>query len=240
MGSEEYILEIIDIVPRVPGVKSFRLNRPEDFSFKPGQWMSVHLDRNGKEEKKPLSFSSSPTEIGHIEFTKRLTGSDFSQKLDLLKKGDKIKVKMPYGSFTFEGELKKIALLSGGIGITPFRSISKNATDKHLDTDIVLLYGNSSPEGIIFRDELDGMMSLNPLFKVINTMTSPEAAAMGWTGCSGRIDGAMIKKVIPDYTERVFFLCGSPGMVECLSTMLKTELNLPDNNIRKENFIGYA
>ncbi|HPN72367.1 MAG TPA: FAD-dependent oxidoreductase [Candidatus Omnitrophota bacterium] len=238
--SQEYTLKIINIITRVTGVKSFRLERPEGFSFKPGQWMFVHLDVNGKEEKKPLSFSSSPTETGYIEFTKRLTGSDFSKKLDSLKEGDNIKIKMPYGNFTFEGELPKIALLSGGIGITPFRSVCKNATDKKLDTDIMLLYSNSVPEGIIFKDEFDEMLTLNPKLKVVHTITSPDAHKLGWKGCSGTITGAMVKKEIPDYMERVFFLCGPPGMVECLIEMLKLELKVPDSNIRKENFMGYA
>ena len=235
----EYIAEVIDIGSSVDGVKSFRLSRPESFSFNPGQWLFVFLDINGEEEKKPLSLSSSPTEKEYIEFTKRLTGSDFSKKLDLIKKGDKIKVDMPYGTFTFDGELKKIALLSGGIGITPFKSICKNAADKNLDTDIVLLYGNSSPENIIFKDELDEIMSINARFKLVNTITAPIASGIEWAGCSGMIDGAMVRREIPDYKERVFFMCGPPGMVKCLISMLKTELNVPESNIRKENFAGY-
>ena len=240
VNAAEHTLKIIDVIPRVAGVKSFRLERPEGFSFNPGQWMFAHLEINGREEKKPLSFSSSPTETGYIEFTKRLTGSDFSNKLDSSKRGDTIKVKMPYGTFTFEGELPKIALLSGGIGITPFRSICKNATDRKLDTEISLIYSNSVPEGIIFKDEFDVMSVLNPKLKVIHTITSPEAHKLGWKGCSGTITGEMVKREVPDYKERVFFLCGPPGMVECLISMLKTELKIPETNIRKENFVGYA
>ncbi|MFA6636656.1 MAG: FAD-dependent oxidoreductase [Candidatus Omnitrophota bacterium] len=238
--SSEYVLEVLDVVRRVDGVKSFRLARPEGFSFKPGQWMFVHLDINGKEEKKPLSFSSSPTETGHVEFTKRLTDSNFSKTLDAVQKGGRIKVKMPYGTFTFDGELEKIALLSGGIGITPFRSICANASDKRFDADIVLLYGNRTPESIIFKDDLDRMMETNDRFRAVYTITGPDVHKTNWKGCSGTITSEMVKREIPDHKERVFFLCGPPGMVECLISMLKTELKIPDSKIRKENFTGYA
>jgi glycine betaine catabolism B len=238
--STEHVLEVLDVIERVDGVKSFRLVRPEGFSFKPGQWMLVHLDVNGEQEKKPLSFSSSPTETGYVEFTKRLTDSNFSKTLDAVQKGCRIKVKMPYGAFTFDGEFDKIALLSGGIGITPFRSICANASDKRLNTDIVLLYGNRSPESIIFKADLDGMMKTNAKFKAVYTITDPDVHKTGWKGCSGTITSEMVKREIPDHKERVFFLCGPPGMVECLISMLKTELKIPDSNIRKENFTGYA
>ena len=45
--------------------------------------------------------------------------------LKAAKVGDWARIDAPYGQFTFEGESPKIALLAGGIGITPFMSISK-------------------------------------------------------------------------------------------------------------------
>ena len=235
----EYSAEILEIIQRIPGVKSFRFTRPEGFQFKPGQWFFVHLNIGGEEKKKPFSFSSSPTEEGHVEFTKRLTSSDFSKKLDSLKKGDVVKLKMPYGVFTFEGESPKIALLSGGIGITPFRSICKYAADKKLNTDIKLLYGSVDPANIIFKEDLDLMEKANPLFRVVHTMTCGDAVEKGWKGCCGYIDEAMIKKEIPDFAERVFFTCGPPGMVGCLVEILKKQLNVVEANVRIEHFVGY-
>lgn len=235
----DYTGEVLEVISRTPDVKSFRIARPEGSSYKPGQWLFVHLEINGREEKKPLSFSSSPTETGHIEFTKRITSSDFSKRLDSVIPGDTIKVKMPYGTFTFEGEFEKIALLSGGIGITPFKSICKYAGDKELDTDIRLLYGNRTPGDIIFRDDLDIMMAANPRLRVVHTMTSGDAAEKGWNGNVGRISAEMVRREIPDFADRVFFLCGPPGMVECLVTMLKSELNISPSRIIRENFVGY-
>jgi len=157
-----------------------------------------------------------------VEFTKRLTSSDFSKKLDSLKKGDIVKLKMPYGNFTFEGENEKVALLSGGIGITPFRSILRYASDKRSSADMVLIYGSSDPDNII-----------------VHTVTCPDAQEKGWGGCCGYIDETMIKREIPDFAERVFFVCGPPGMVSCLVEILKKQLQVIEANIRIEHFVGY-
>lgn len=235
----EYSAEVLDVIDRVPGVKSFRFTRQESFYFKAGQWFFVHLDIGGEERKKPFSFSSSPTEEGYVEFTKKLTSSDFSQKLNCLKRGDKVKLKMPYGNLTFEGEKERIALLSGGIGITPFRSICKYATDKGIQTDIKLLYGSADPENIIFREDFDLMQKKNPLLRVVHTVTCPDASGSGWRGCLGYINETMIKEQIPDFNERVFFVCGPPGMVSCLVEMLTRSLGMPGDKIRIENFVGY-
>jgi glycine betaine catabolism B len=235
----EYEAEILDIIQRAPGVKSFRFNRKPGFQFKPGQWFFVHLQIDGEEKKKPFSFSSSPTEEGFVEFTKRLTSSGFSKKLDSLKKGDIVKLKMPYGNFTFEGENEKVALLSGGIGITPFRSILRYASDKRSSADMVLIYGSSDPDNIIFKEDLDSMEKSNPLFRIVHTVTCPDAQEKGWGGCCGYIDETMIKREIPDFAERVFFVCGPPGMVSCLVEILKKQLQVIEANIRIEHFVGY-
>ncbi|MCX9084323.1 MAG: hypothetical protein OIN87_05935 [Candidatus Methanoperedens sp.] len=47
----------------------------------------------------------------------------------------------------------------------------------------------------------------------------------------------MIQKVIPDYKERVFYICGPPGMVDAMVGILKL-LNIPETQIKKEQFVG--
>jgi ferredoxin-NADP reductase len=120
--------KIQEIIPRTHDVTSFRFSRPTDLSYKPGQYMFVTLKQGEKELSKHFSFSSSPTEKEHIEFTKKFTDHEYSMALKSTKVGDWARIDAPFGQFTFEGEYPKIALLGGGIGITPFMSICKNAT----------------------------------------------------------------------------------------------------------------
>jgi len=197
--------------------------------------MFVTLKASGKELRKHFTISSSPSESTFIEFTKRITGSEFSAALNTLGKGDWAKISAPYGNFTFEGEFAKIGMLSGGIGITPLRSICKYCTDMKLDTKITLLYGNRSEQDIVFRKELEEMKEQNKNLKVIFTLDEPNES---WTGHKGRITADMIKNENPNYLDTVFFTCGPPAMVEAMKKLLAT-LNIPQEQIRWELFPGY-
>jgi len=235
----EFETEVIDTVQRTHNIKSFRFRIKGDVDFKPGQFFFVTIKIDGTERTKHFSFSNSPTEKGYVEFTKRITESEFSKALNGLKIGDWAKLKMPYGSFTFEGEYEKIAFLSGGIGITPIRSICKFATDSTLPTDMVLLYGNNREEDIIFRQDLDNMQSVNKNLRIVYTLTSPDIDRKTWKGRTGYIDDTVIKEEIPDYIERTFYICGPPKMVESLINILKSKLRIQKDKTKIENFVGY-
>ena len=225
------------VIERAPGVKSFRFK--VDIDFKPGQFFLLTIKIAGEEVTKHFSFSSSPTERGYVEFTKRITASEYSKALNGLTPGAWARLKMPLGTFTFEGEYPKIAFLSGGIGITPIRSISKFVTDKGLATDMVLCYGNHREEDIIFRQDFDRLAKQNKNFRAVYTLTAPDIDKQKWPGRTGYIDAQMIKQEIPDYLQRVFYICGPPEMVESLTGVLKNKLAVSEDKIRFENFTGY-
>ncbi|MFH1877818.1 MAG: FAD-dependent oxidoreductase [Candidatus Omnitrophota bacterium] len=235
----EFTTELTEVISRTRSVKSFRFRRPPEAGFKPGQYFFLTIDAGGKDAVKPFSFSSSPLEKKYIEFTKRITDSPFSKRLDTLEAGYKAKIKMPFGQFTYEGEYEKAAFLAGGIGITPLRSICGYVMDMKIPADIILFYGNRDMKEIIFKDDFDKMTEVNPLLKVVYTLTGQQAENGGGSCRTGRIDKGSIKREIPDYAERVFYVCGPPEMVKCLICVLKDELSLPENNIKQEFFAGY-
>ena len=188
------------------------------------------------EIRKPLTLSSSPTEE-FLQVTKRLTGHEFSNALLSLKNGDTIRFSGPYGDFTFNGEYNKIAMLSGGIGITPLRSIIKYCTDKCLATDIFLFYSNRQEDDIPFKDEFDSLNAKNQNLTIINTLTRPGPS---WKGRVGRIDADMIKELLPNYADAdwTFYSSGPQIMVDSMLLLLK-ELGIPEKQARLEYFPGY-
>jgi ferredoxin-NADP reductase len=226
---------VASIVPRTHDVKSFRFPRPGLLDYKAGQFMFVTLKISGQDVRKPFSLSTSPTERNYIEFTKKLTGHPFSQRLDALKPDDQVTIEAPFGDFTFEGESGRIGLLSGGVGITPLRSICKFCTDMNLGTKVTLLYGNRTESDIVFRKDLEQMHAQNENLKVVFTLAEPEP---NWDAYTGYINAEMIKKEIPEYPATVFYVCGPPSMVQAMENLLKT-LDIPAENVKKENFAGY-
>jgi ferredoxin-NADP reductase len=225
-----------EIIPRTYNVRSFRFPRPATLSYKAGQFLIATIKADGgKELSKPFSISSSPTEAEHIEFTKKLSESEFSTALKVLKEGDWARIDAPYGSFTFEGEHEKLCLLGGGIGITPFMSICRYCTDKRLNTKITLLYGNRNESDIVFRKEFEALQKQNANLKVVFILNEATSA---WKGAIGFINAELVKKEIPDYKETVFYTCGPPAMVKAMEKLIEA-LGLPKTQLKREYFAGY-
>ncbi len=87
----------------------------------------------------------------------------------------------------------------------------------------------------MFKNELEEIQRQNKNLKVVYTVTRPSEK---WNGYRGRINKELIQKEIPDYMERVFYICGPPKMVEAMVTILK-EMNVPASKIKQEYFTGY-
>jgi ferredoxin-NADP reductase len=225
---------VTESIQRTRNIISVRFAKPEGFEYLPGQYIFITIGSGDAELRKPLSISCSPTE-GFLEVTKRLTGHPFSNALALLKEGDKVRFKGPFGEFTFLGEHKKIGMLSGGIGITPLRSMIKYISDKMLDIDIVLFYSNSHEDDIAFEKEFEDLKKKFPKLNIVSTVTRPGPS---WTGITGRISADMIKTHLPDYKDRVFYVSGPTKMVDSSLDLLK-EMNVPRVQIKKESFSGY-
>ena len=224
------------IIQRTSNVTSFRFPRPADLEYKPGQFFFVTLRHGNKELRKHFSFSSSPTERDHIEFTKKLSDSEYSTTLRAAKAEDWANIDGPYGQFTFEGEYPKIALLGGGIGITPFMSIAKYATDKGLSNKITLFYGCHTPNDIVFREEFWELTKQNNTLKVYFTVNE---ATHNWTDATGRIDAGVIRRELPDYKDYIFYACGPPPMVKAMQSLVES-LGLSKEKLKIEYFPGYT
>lgn len=226
---------ISDIITRTYNVKSYRFPRPCAFTYKSGQFMFVQIKSGKQKFTKHFTISSSPTEIDFLEFTKKLTDHPFSIALARSRIEDWAIIDGPYGDFTIEGTPERVGMLSGGIGITPLRSICKYGTDTKSETKITLIYGNHTEEDIVFREELEDMLQNNRNMKVVFTLSE---ASQTWKGYTGRINAEMIRKEIPDYEKTLFYTCGPPAMVDIIMNLLK-ELHIPTTQIKKENFPGY-
>ena len=232
---QELTAIVKEVILRTYNVKSVRLNINQEIDFQAGQFLSITL-QNNPALKRYLSISSSPTEKCYLEITKKLTNSDFSKAFNQIKSGDNVKIQYPLGKFILGEPQADIAFLSGGIGITPIRSIVKYAVDNDLGTDMVLVYANRSVKDIVFKEDFDAMQKAYPKLKVSHVLCEPTP---GFTCIPGLINSQVIKNEVGDYLKRRFYLCGPPQMVEAMSKILTEELKVPKENIITENFQGY-
>lgn len=233
--SGKHILKIKEIIQRTYNVKSVRLEFNGEPGYKAGQFLNAGFVQE-KECRRYLSISSSPTEKGYIEFTKKITESDFSKMLERAKPLDPLEVYFPFGNFILGEPTQKIAFLSGGIGITPIRSICRYVIDSALGVDTMLVYANRSIRDIVFKEDFEDMQKQYPKLKVAHVLWE---STPGFKSTIGLINAHVIKNEIPDYTQRKFYICGPPAMVEAMKNILTKELSLPNEKIVTENFQGY-
>ena len=232
-----YKLKIKKAISETSDVKTIILEKPKGFDFKPGQYVVMKLDvQDEKGNTRDFSIASSPTE-DFLMISTKLTGSKFKKKFDSLKIGDSVEVMGPAGTFVLDEKEKNSVFLSGGIGITPLRSMVKYCIDKKLSTKCTLLYSNKIPEDIPYKNDLDKMANQSKNVKIVNTITRPEESKQKWTGIVGRVDENMIKENC-DVNNSVFYICGPPKMVDTLVEILK-KMNVDESRIKIEHFDGY-
>jgi len=159
----------------------------------------------------------------------RLTGSAFKRSLAEISLGTVCKVEGPFGDFNLhENKDKKAVFIAGGIGITPVRSIIKDATEQKLPHKITLIYSNRNPAGTPFLKDLENFENENPNFKLISKMTEE----------TGQVDANFIKESLGDLSNTAFYIVGPPGMVQGMTKYLE-ELGVSRDDMRFEEFTGY-
>lgn len=213
------------------------------FNFIPGQYLEWTLNVNNSDSRgnrRYFTISSSPTEddlrIG-VKFYEN--SSSFKKNLVDLNIGDKILGGNLSGEFTIQdNENKKLVFVAGGIGITPFRSIIKYLLDKNIKIDIVILFSNKLKEEIVYKDIFDQAFDkLN--IKTYYNLTDLENIPNDWQGEKGRINNQIIKKYVPDFNERYFYLSGPHTMVSGFEEVL-INMGISKNKIKKDFFPGFV
>ena len=124
---------------------------------------------------------------------------------------------VPTGEFIYEEKEKKIGLIAGGIGVTPFIGILQYLTDKGLDTQATLLYSGKTLPSTAFKEELAALCARNKNIEVIYTMIGDSSYA----GHQGRIDPTFIRTQVPDYQEHTWYAAGPPTLVQSINRILR-------------------
>ena len=211
-----------------------------DFAFRPGQYLTLSAEIDGKEMRRSYSICSAPGEPYLTVGVKRIDDGRFSrfvnEKLDV---GDTIRVMPPQGRFTSLAGLRHdYILIAAGSGITPMLSIARTVLAHEPESTITLIYGNRSTETIMFREELDDLKDRYlARFSLVHVL-SREAQDIDLL--HGRIDGQRVAELArrglfdPLAADGVF-LCGPGAMIEDVSAALEG-LGVEADRIRYERF----
>jgi ferredoxin-NADP reductase len=224
------------------GTMAFHFEKPEGFAYKAGQFADYTLinpaETDAEGNIRGFSLASAPYE-DFLMFATRMRDTAFKRVLKTMELGTELTLDAPYGSFTLHNNTSIPAVfLTGGIGVTPVRSIVLQAAHDKLPHKIFLFDSNNRPEDAAFLDELTEAQKENPNYTFIGTMTQMEQSSRVWHGETGFITQAMLLKSIGDLTLPIYYVAGPRAMVHAMREILN-DAGVNDDNIRTEEFSGY-
>jgi ferredoxin-NADP reductase len=223
-------LQLVEKKLELPDVESFILQPTKPLEWKAGQYIHYVLHHEPTDDRgsdRWFTISAAPVEE-QIMITTRFNAeksSSFKTKLKNLKIGKTIEMSVVDGDFIIDDFTKEYVFIAGGIGITPFRSILKQADAQGKQLHVTLLYSNRD-ENVLFKKELESFAKNNPHLQ-IQYIFSPE-----------HIDETNIKKYITDLKNSYFYISGPEPMVENLGSLLK-KMDIPEEHIKQDWFPGY-
>ena len=160
--------------------------------------------------------------------------STFKQQLLDLKEGESIVASQLAGDFVLpRNKKKKLVFIAGGIGITPFHSMIKNLINTKEKRDIIQFYSNKLESEEAYKDTFaQAHNDLN--IKTVYAVTDKSDPMY-----TGRINEDLIKREVPDYKERYYYLSGPHNLVTAFEVTLKN-LGIKRSHIKTDFFPGFV
>lgn len=214
--------------------------RTEDdrLTFYPGQYATVGFKLNGRPTPmRCFSIVSSPEDTGTLQFAMRVQG-DFTHTVSQLQPGDEAFVHGPFGSFVIDPEYdKRVVMIAGGIGITPFISMLKHAKTLKPSIPITLLYGVRNQRDIAFYSELVQLERQNPNLEIVFFVSDSAVETVpGARFVRGQISEQWLEQVTGgSYQGITYFICGPKSFMQSLQRTLESK-HVSPHRIVTESF----
>jgi ferredoxin-NADP reductase len=214
----DHIVKIREIKEAANNVKSFRIEKPEGYTFNPGQATDVSVNSAAlKNELRPFTFTSLSSDP-FLEFTiKRYPDHHgVTDAIHNLKIGDELIIRDVWGAIEYKGPGYFIA---GGAGITPFLAILRHLHKENKLAGNTLLFSNKTAIDIIYEKELQAILGKEALF----ILTGEEKA--------GYLKGPVNKNFLQQYaadTSKHYYICGPDEMVAAITDTLTQMGAAPD------------
>lgn len=222
---EEHFLKITKIEHATHDVLRIVLEKPENYSFNPGQATEVSINKEEwKGERRPFTFTALPSE-NYLEFHTKTypEHKGVTNELLSLKAGDELIVHDVWGTIGYKGEGVFIA---GGAGVTPFIAIFRYLKSKNELGNSKLLFSNKKRGDIILKDEFEKMLGDN----FVNILSDEETKEYP----HGYMTEEFLKQNIGSI-DQYFYVCGPPPMMNAIEGYL-SNLGVKKENIVKEEF----
>ncbi|HET6651958.1 MAG TPA: ferredoxin reductase [Nocardioides sp.] len=178
------------------------------WDHKPGQYVGIGIQVDGKFHWRSYSLSSPPKRSGRtIAITVRAMPEGFlsSHLVEGLEPGTIVRLAAPSGDFVLpEPPPERILFLVGGSGITPVMAMLRTLDRRHTMPDVVLAYSSPTKDRMIFRDELVEMSQRHDKLQMHEQHTDVD----------GMLEMSDLDRVCPDWRKRETWACGPGPMLD--------------------------
>ena len=215
-----------------PSVRYLKLSVPEDFNFKPGQYVSLSVFRDGKKIRRPFSIASPKNSKNYIELCiKLIEGNKTSEFIKKLNKGDNVELFGPIGNFIVNDLNKDLIFLSSGTGISAFISMIPTILNTGFKNKIILLKAFRDESEILYEKEFSGLEIKHKNFKFYNVLSQPKNKNFE----NKEHIQDFLKKYIPENFKGDFYICGLSDMIMSVKEKL-ISLGFPEEGIFYEKY----
>ncbi len=210
--------EVVEVIEETPETKSLRIRLPEPAAFLPGQYFNIRIPVEGRPRpiQRAYSIGSSPLpsveviEVGVKEMVGGLVSPVLVRNTPV---GSTLEVRGPYGSFTWtEEDGGPVLMVAAGSGVVPFMGMIRYQRERGTSFPMHLLFSSKAGEFVIYRDELDELVSSTGWLGVSHTFTRDPGSPI--PRFRRRIDKEMVTEIFAEVRPRIAFVCGPPEMVD--------------------------
>lgn len=241
-------LKVREVVKETEDTVTLYFEQPEPFlDYKPGQFLTIVMEFEGKEQRRSYSLCTSPYVDPFPGISiKRVAGGLFSNYLnEKVFPGKTLNVLKPLGNFTIDFHSKNqkhFFLVAAGSGITPIMGILKSVLVNEPKSKVTLLYCSRNEDQIIFKKELKSLAESNASrLEVIYNLSQPDPS---WEGLKGRLTKDLVKgffekaEADTDF-QKEYFACGPEGIMDNVEESL-AELDVSKDKVHRESFYSSA
>lgn len=178
------------------------LSLPPGFTFKPGQRISLNLDR----KERDYSIVSAPQESELTLCIRMVTGGKLSPLLSVADIGTTISFEGPYGYFTYKHSPRPAVFVATGTGIAPFSSMARWGI-----SDFTILHGARLLNNLYYASHL--RQSARKYIACLSDTKELPANAF-----AGKVTDYLEQHLSPGTYD--FYLCGRREMIRDVTLLI--------------------
>jgi NAD(P)H-flavin reductase len=219
-------------------VYEFAFEKPQNFSFKAGQFVLFDvplIDKLDDIQTRAMSIASSPDENELLFVAKLIEGGRASRWIEeKLKPGDTMRIQGPLGFFTLqEGITKEYLFICTSTGAAPFRSQIRTALKSGDTRRMDLIFGARTEEDLFWQKEFEELSHEYPNFFLHFALSNPSES---WAGHRGRVQ-TLVPQIVKDFSNKHVYVCGNPDMTTEVKKLCLDQWGIGKKDLHVEGYI---